>query len=47
MWIEKKQPKEKIVDARYHFARKKYKRRFTWKPTPKIAETIVGMIFGK
>ena len=45
--IEKKQPKEKIVDARHHFARKKYKRRFTWKPTPQIAETIVGMIFGR
>ncbi len=45
--IGKKQPEEKIVDARHHFARKKYKRRFTWKPTPQIAETIVGMIFGK
>ncbi len=45
--IGKKQPKEKVVDARHHFARKKYKRRFTWKPTPQIAETIVGMIFGK
>jgi len=45
--IGKKQAKEKIVDARHRFARKKYKRRFTWKPTPQIAETIVGMIFGK
>jgi hypothetical protein len=39
--------KENIVDARHHFAKKKYKRKFTWKPTPQIAETIVGMIFGK
>ena len=45
--IGKKEPKEKVVDARHHFARRKYKRRFTWKPTPQIAETIVGMIFGK
>ena len=45
--IGKKEPKEKVVDARHHFARRKYKRRFTWKPTPQIAETIVAMIFGK
>ena len=45
--IEINRPKEKIVDARHHFAKKKYKRKFTWKPTPQIAETIVGMIFGK
>ena len=45
--IGKKEPKEKVVDARHHFARRKYKRKFTWKPTPQIAETIVGMIFGK
>ena len=38
---------EKIVDAKHHYAKKKYKRKFTWKPTPQIAETIVGMIFGK
>jgi len=45
--IGKNRPKEKIVDARHHFAKKKYKSEFTWKPTPQIAETIVGMIFGK
>jgi hypothetical protein len=38
---------KKVVDARHHFARRKYNRRFTWKPNPQIAETIVGMIFGK
>ena len=45
--IGEEQLKEKIVDARHHFAKKKYKRKFTWKPTPQIAETIVEMIFGK
>ncbi len=45
--IEENQPKKKVVDARHHFAKKKYKRKFTWKPTLQIAETIVGMIFGK
>ena len=45
--IGKKQPKDKIVDARHHFARKNYRKRFTWKPTPQIAETIVRMIFGR
>ncbi len=38
---------KKILDAKHHFAKKKYKRKFTWKPTPQIAETIIGMIFGK
>jgi len=38
---------KKILDAKHHFAKKKYKRKFTWKPTPQIAETIVRMIFGK
>ncbi len=45
--INKNQPKKKVVDARHHFAKKKYKSKFTWDPTPQIAETIVGMIFGK
>jgi len=35
------------LDAKHHFAKKKYKRKFTWKPTPQIAETIVRIIFGK
>ena len=37
----------RVVDARHHFAKKKYEGKYTWKPTPKIAETIIGMIFGK
>jgi hypothetical protein len=36
-----------VVDARHHFAKKKYEGKYTWKPTPQIAETIIGMIFGK
>ena len=45
--IEENQPEKKVVDARHYFTRKKYKDKFTWKPTDQIAETIVGMIFGK
>ena len=45
--IEENQPEKKVVDAQHHFARKKYKDKFTWKPTDQIAVTIVGMIFGK
>ena len=37
----------RIVDASHHFAKKKYEERFTWKPTPKIAKAIIGIIFGK
>ncbi len=36
----------RVVDARHHFAKKKYEGKFTWKPTPQIAETIIRMIFG-
>ncbi len=39
-------PKQ-IVDAKHLFAKKKYEDKFTWKPTPQIAETIIRMIFGK
>jgi uncharacterized short protein YbdD (DUF466 family) len=37
----------RVVDARHHFAKKKYEGKYTWKPTPQIVETIIGMIFGK
>ena len=37
----------RVVDARHHFAKKKYEGKYTWKPTPQIAETIIRMIFGK
>ena len=37
----------RVVDARHHFAKKKYEGKYTWKPTPQIAETIIGMIFGR
>jgi hypothetical protein len=41
-----KSPK-RVVDARHHFAKKKFEGKYTWKPTPQIAETIIRMIFGK
>ena len=34
-------------DLRYQLVKKKFEGKYTWKPTPQIAETIVGMIFGK
>mgnify|MGYP001814254690 FL=1 len=37
----------RIVDASHHFAKKKYEDKYTWKPTPKIARAIIGIIFGK
>ncbi len=37
----------RVVDARHHFAKKKDEGKYTWKPSPQIAETIIGMIFGK
>ena len=37
----------RVVDASNHFAKKKYEDKYNWKPTPQIAKTIIGMIFGK
>lgn len=37
----------RIVAASHHFAKKKYKDKSTWNPTPKIARAIIGMIFRK
>jgi hypothetical protein len=36
-----------IIDARSRFARKRYEREFTWKPTPDIQAAIVAAIFEK
>jgi hypothetical protein len=36
-----------IIDARSRFARKRYEREFTWKPTPAIQAAIVAAIFEK
>ena len=37
----------RIIDARSRFARKRYEREFTWKPTPAIQAAIVAAIFEK
>jgi hypothetical protein len=37
----------RIIDARSRFARKRYEREFTWKPTPDIQAAIVAAIFEK
>lgn len=37
----------KLVDARGHFARKRYFHEFKWIPTPRVRENIVTTIFGK
>ncbi|MBT8352632.1 MAG: hypothetical protein KJO26_15545 [Deltaproteobacteria bacterium] len=44
---EKDKSPKQIVEARHHFAKKEYEDKYTWKPTPQIAETIIRMIFGK
>ena len=36
-----------LIDARSRFARKRYEREFTWKPTPDIQAAIVAAIFEK
>jgi hypothetical protein len=37
----------RIIDARSRFAKKRYEREFTWKPTPGIQAAIVAAIFEK
>jgi len=37
----------KVVDARAHFARKRYFREFKWIPTPRVKQNIITTIFGK
>lgn len=41
-----KQSSEKIIDAKSHFARKRYEQEFKWRPSPAIEEAIVNAIFG-
>jgi len=37
----------KIIDARRHFAKKRYEQEFQWTPTPEIEKAIVDAIFGQ
>jgi len=36
-----------VIDARHHFAQKKFADRYTWTPTPEIETAIFDAIFGK
>lgn len=36
-----------VIDARSHFAKKRYEHEFKWTPTPEIQAAIVAVIFGK
>lgn len=38
---------ENVVDARHHFARKRFSDRYLWQPDPDIIEAIIEAIFGK
>jgi len=37
----------RVIDARTHFAKKRYENRFKWTPTPEIQAAIVSEIFNK
>jgi hypothetical protein len=37
----------KVVDAKYKFAKKRYKNQYVWNPTPAIKATIKAIIFRK
>jgi hypothetical protein len=36
-----------VIDARTHFAKKRYEHEFKWTPTPEIQAAIVSEIFNK
>jgi len=37
----------RVIDARTHFAKRRYEHEFKWTPTPEIQEAIVSEIFNK
>ena len=37
----------RVIDARTHFAKKRYEHEFKWTPTPEIQAAIVSEIFNK
>ncbi len=37
----------RVIDARSHFAKKRYEHEFKWTPTPEIQAAIVSEIFNK
>ena len=40
------QSPQKVIDARHHFAKKRYEREFIWTPSPEIETAINEAIFG-
>lgn len=42
-----KDPTRHVIDARSHFARKRYEQEFKWKPTPELQAAIVSSILDK
>jgi len=38
---------ERVIDARTHFAKRRYEHEFKWTPTPEIQAAIVSEIFNK
>jgi len=37
----------KVIDARHHFAKKRYNNAYRWKPTREIEAAIIGAVLGK
>ena len=42
-----KQEPGKVIDARHHFAKKRYNNAYRWKPTREIEAAIIGAVLGK
>ena len=46
-FITEEQSSGQVIDARSHFAKKRYEHEFKWTPTPEIQAAIVAAIFEK
>jgi hypothetical protein len=40
-------PSPQVIDARHHFARRRYEQEYRWKPKPEIETAILNTVFGK
>jgi hypothetical protein len=38
---------QRVIDARHHFAKRRFDREFRWTPTPEIEAAILDHIFGR
>ena len=43
--IPDRESSKRVIDARHHFAKRRYEHEFKWKPTRKVEEAIMAAIF--